>query len=792
MREKLVKLLVVSLIAFVFFYITNPIPITVYLVVFDLTLLAITVTYFKKVNHRFLWGVLACGVCVSVAYCLVRLLTDSISSYSLQNRSGAFYVVLFFTIALCLVMLVVNTIFTCLDKPANNDSKGVSYAKPSDIDEKEFIKERKYDLARLEEYLSFDNVVGINGQWGSGKTTIVKEFFSRHEEEVHCIKVDLLTCNEGELEIFLIDQLDKILERNHVYSSNSRKIKAAFSGQKYLETIRKFLWGDNDTKTTLLGNYVKDVEKLGKPIVVSIEDLDRLHDSKVIKELLDFTQRLSCDSIRIIYEYDADKLEKVGIDRDYLEKYIPYVVNLSPVSFSILLDFFAAKGQPIPRDDYRFLITEQYSEKYVDTLLGMHIGGSFDYKNPSVRSVEVFLNETKKYINKQELNPQENKRVIISFFFMKHLLNDIYDELVFQDDCLNEMKLESPYTHKRYTVQELFDEKRREKERIKNGQEAGDIAEELLGDGKEWSRESRIKELNKTKMILLMMMGYSLKTMDENTLKNRAIDDCTDLRKKTKMRYDRNYQETEQEKNNRYRNEKVSTLIRNLHANGLSEYTNEEAFAKDYIETVLYADNMKMAAKEFFHRAYYEDFAKRTGTVFKIGINYLVPLAKAVEVYTEKYIPVEKKKIVWELFLKYIYEVDEEKFRELSLDYISFCYHIELEEKSVYLRQIREFSRMKICGNLIGEKIYISFLEKYVYAGRRLGYYNFDYDNIFEYLNDQEERKAIGIRLITGTLEDVIQKIIETKEMRGVSSTEKMEIEAVEAFLRKNSEILKC
>ena len=50
--------------------------------------------------------------------------------------------------------------------------------------------ERKYDLERLLNYLNYFSIIGINGEWGSGKS-----FLTDYLKNFILIKIDLLSCN---------------------------------------------------------------------------------------------------------------------------------------------------------------------------------------------------------------------------------------------------------------------------------------------------------------------------------------------------------------------------------------------------------------------------------------------------------------------------------------------------------------------------------------------------------------------------------------------------------------------
>lgn len=111
------------------------------------------------------------------------------------------------------------------------------------------------------------------------------------------------------------------------------------------------------------------MKKLGKPVVVIVEDLDRVADGKVIRKILDLTERLSCDWIKVVMEYDVENLKKLGFDRKYIEKYIPYVVNLTEISLQSLLKVFWDTRKNFSK--FHFLYLDVFMSENICKCLGI-------------------------------------------------------------------------------------------------------------------------------------------------------------------------------------------------------------------------------------------------------------------------------------------------------------------------------------------------------------------------------------------------------------------------------------
>ena len=84
----------------------------------------------------------------------------------------------------------------------------------------ELFTERKYDLKRLIDYLNNFSIIGINGEWGSGKS-----FLTDHLEDFTLVKIDLLSCNIDEIQSVIINEIDKLLKNEGIFSPILSKIK---------------------------------------------------------------------------------------------------------------------------------------------------------------------------------------------------------------------------------------------------------------------------------------------------------------------------------------------------------------------------------------------------------------------------------------------------------------------------------------------------------------------------------------------------------------------------------------
>ena len=791
-RNSIVEALSVGTAGLLAFMVWKP-SLTMFLVIADLVLSIVIFAYYKSENAEFLRKVLLYNSILLLAYIGGRILSGDISSYDIAGRPLITYISLGIYGAINGLLVIGSIVFTKILENKQKKTKLVSDFTNSEIKISDgFFKRREYDLERLEDYITKSNTVGINGDWGTGKTKLTKEFKNRHEKNIYSLVVDVLTCNENELELFLISELEKLLSEHHIYSKNAKILKDIMSRQSILKEVRQFIWDDDDLKAKIIDRYKKDIQKLDRPVIVSIEDLDRLHNEKMIKKLLDFTNRMVCPEIRIIYEYDSVRLKKCGVDREYIEKYIPYVVNLSPIPFHEVVKCFE-KELGIDPKEYDFLTAAIHPEKYIAEKLGMEVELRMEYYNPSLRKVKTFLEETLLYKNNENTNYnyEKNKNTIITFLFMRHFLPDIYDELEFNRDCPEEMKLVSPDTGKGYSILELLYNLNNNEESDGTGNVLTPEEIQRLFRGEADNDKALIQQKNRTKYVILDRMGYVFRYMYERQLREKEINNEQNIKFSKSKRYEEIYNEPSLRRQFEFKNDKISRLVKNLHSNGLSENTNDEENAKLFIKGVLNADNRKEAWENYYSKTYYGRYERDNSTIFKTGVSNDLELAKALSIYLDNTdeLSDDEKADIWIKLIEFrssaekTFVIDN---HSITTEYISFCNYIDTKSRKVFVEEIRFFNQMQVIGNLKIEKSYRAFLSKYFRGIRWHGYMESFYVNRIEFEDGYEEPISNILTYLKKLPEEIEEKM--KSEILGKTAIE--ELAELKKFAEKNVEIL--
>ena len=783
-RNCITSLLMVGTLAFATFIVSRP-SLSVFFVIYDFLLGAIMSTYYKCENYKFLKRVLIFSLFIVAVYFLARVTMRDIVSYEILGRSWMTYIS--FTIYVTIVILLLVGIYN-FPKNLKTKNNHIDYTSTDSKIHDWFFKRREYDLKRLESYMTKSEIVGINGGWGTGKTVLTQEFKNRHKDEIYSITVDILTCNENELELFLTGEIEKLLIEHHIYSRNAKLLKDIMSQQSLMKELRQLIWENDDSKVITIDAYKEDIKKLDRPVIISIEDLDRLCDEKIIKKLLDFTNRMVCPEVRFIYEYDSERLKKCGIDRDYIEKYVPYVVNLSPISFDDAVKYYE-KELGIDSKDYHFLTNPVYSEQFIVKNFGMNYEMKMEYFNSSLRKVKTFLEESKLYKNNQNVNYNynKNKKTIITFLFMKHFWSDIYEELDFKSGCLTEMKFVSPDTGNSYNMLELLEGLNNEKITPK------EVQEMFRGESDNDKDKAEIQARNRIKYVMLCCSGYVFRPMYEKYLRKKEINEEHSISFGKSKRYDENYNAPLYRLRAEFNNDKIDRLINNLHAKGLSENTNYEENAKIFIDDVLYADDLNEALGKFLSYTYQSNYDRDNNTIFKYGIDTDLELAKALELhmyYTDE-ISDEKKEDIWIKFLNFRnneYKLQVNNSNAISVEYISFCKHIDISYRQVFIRQIQCFNEMEIVGNLGKEKIYIEFLKMYFQRMIWHGYIDYEHWDRIEWI----EAYSDSIDYIKKYLKEFSEEVDKMIANDLLGKTAVDELSDIKRFAEKNIEILEC
>ncbi len=149
---------------------------------------------------------------------------------------------------------------------------------------------------------------------------------------------------------------------------------------------------------------------------------------QIIKNIFSISEKISRDTnnIKILYQYDEKNLLDIGFKNDYLEKYMPYKINLTRLNFfevlKFVLDQMKIEENILKFKDFEFLKYSQQIGNFniLYECFKIENNSTINIQNYSIRKVEHFFNEIIFYLDKN--NSCENdseKQIIIVFFYSK-------------------------------------------------------------------------------------------------------------------------------------------------------------------------------------------------------------------------------------------------------------------------------------------------------------------------------------------------------------------------------------
>jgi len=736
MRHTLTKAIASMIISIIVFYPLNP-KFIIYLLVM-VCIWAILLTNFKlKKNSQFFFS----AFILSITNLIGLVISKQFIHHTLHKD---WLNIVLFILYVSVLIVIFGLCIYYVKKQLNNQ-----------VDDITLFTRRRYDLERIKKYIETEEVLGINGIWGSGKSFLVTQLKKRlHDSGKYIfIDVDLLSCNLDELQTILLNEMEKALYEHRIVPTHSSRLNRILNNNAIYRYVHLLMMHDDMSYSKALTRFIQEIDLLDKTIVIVYEDIDRISNIDIVKKIFSISEKLASKNIKIIYQYEESNLRKLGLERGYLEKYIPFIVNLTPIEFIEIVESIFQDQEIdlniLKLEDLNYLTMSTHTNYYFEKALEINLPVSLQMDYVAIRKVKNFIKELVIILNENKLY-YENKREVINFYFIKHFFTTIYDQFNPGEGLLETIKFENE--DKQHTILELIAMR---KIKRKNNVEKGLSSEQLkiLFEMKE----------NKEKLYILNLFEYDLEI--EETNKN----------------YKDIVSESEQHITKKASNEKKDRLIWNLLFNGKSEYTNYETAANKLIAEVLSKpkDEQKKAYKVFADEMYHGIHEKKDNkTIFRIGIPSFISLAQALRVsnITEEN---------WKQFISFYFEYTKKDVIDLELIHIlNYC---NLNSRAVYLDILKRFNALKTIGNMNFENSYKHFLKNYLGALTSLGYVNTSElwmldvpDEVAIEANHMEEAIMLIARNITNIRDLVVIEMIKT------------ELDTITAFIDKNLEIIKC
>lgn len=622
--------------------------------------------------------------------------------------------------------------------------KSVYYTSNINLENAEdLFVERKYDLERLLNYLNNFSIIGINGEWGSGKSFLID-----HLKNFILIKIDLLSCNIDEIQTVILNELDKLLKNQGIFSPFSPKLKKILQQGKLFENISQLFVKNDISYSEAITGLRNNLRSINKPVVIVYEDLDRVENTTVIKQILDISEKITGNNIKILYQFSETNLLDKGIERTYLEKYIPFILNLTDIPFENTLSYVLKqeiyKDSLLNEEDFKFLYLPVYLPHFnnFNNLNRPLTSIKFELKNVTIRKTQLFLNELNQVINEKEIY-KKNKRVVILFFLLKHFYYEAYKKISSGESLLDTFSF--LYQDKNDTILNW----------VAYCHNEGINILDLIAT-----------EDNKLSAFIISIFKYNC---DIETIGDNFEDFINESRNNIK---------------NKNLNEEKDRIIWSLIANGKSEYTDCEKFINRFYSEVIdtpkteWIKNFNKLWDDLYNKKYKNMEKRDNYSIFRLGISSMVSLFQANYV-------IGRTSSQWiELIdFYFLYNKNLDSIAPELIECLCYC---ELSDRNSYLYIINKFNNLKIVKNLNLHKSYKRFLLVYLSPLSQLGFC--DTHDIWD-LKDKS-KECIDIKTIERNVFLPLRKKLEDLHKNIPMKIIQNDIEILIKFLNKNMELI--
>ena len=349
------------------------------------------------------------------------------------------------------LLFIINIIF-----------KFTSLRRENQEEKEEIYLERKDDADYIIDFIQNDKnknifTLGIDSEYVAGKTFLVEKTLEKlNPNKYEIIKIRCLLLEREEVYYYIIEEIKKILARNLIFISNLKKFHKSILkifDNKFLGGISNLF--SYNSITDDIDNLKDTIKKLNKNIVIIFDDIDRTNDVEKIEKILSFISDFSSKNIKSIVLFSSDNLKKLDerFNRDYLEKYIPLIREITKISFIKLLndEIYFQKEElnkiDLKEEDFKFLYIieklyysvyfnnsekEEKEFKFINDLNYLLNISDVTIKNKKItpRLIKNFIEETIELFKNKSLSKKLEKRILIAYVFLKNFFyEEFYEKL---------------------------------------------------------------------------------------------------------------------------------------------------------------------------------------------------------------------------------------------------------------------------------------------------------------------------------------------------------------------------
>lgn len=128
----------------------------------------------------------------------------------------------------------------------------------------------------------------MDAPWGDGKSFLVNMIYQDEamKKRFTFIQIDLLTCDLNEIESILLGEIERVLQKNGIYSFHGRKTGKLFKDFSLSNVFYNVLQEEGEGVSSTFIGFEKDVRRLDKDILIVFEDIDRIKDPDIVRKIL--------------------------------------------------------------------------------------------------------------------------------------------------------------------------------------------------------------------------------------------------------------------------------------------------------------------------------------------------------------------------------------------------------------------------------------------------------------------------------------------------------------------------
>lgn len=609
--------------------------------------------------------------------------------------------------------------------------------------------ERAYDLQRLRSFLdSGAPLIGVNALWGDGKTFMIDHLCAMDQvrSQYEIIRVNVLAGHEDEIELALMNEFDHIFRRNRIFSVASKQMLKFLESNDILKQFQWLLIRETQSVSSTFLNVLSDLEKLDKKVLVIVDDIERLGDEALIRKVFALMESISSKKVQIVYLFN--NLMLAGFDRDYLEKYIPCYMNLTPIRFRSIVhalwDELEMDATLMKCKDTGYMAELPNIDPTIMDILELDwAGGShpFRLENITVRRVRVFMEEFRDLVESWSKSGETifsefseiHRELLLKCLFIKHFLHKDYEQIKIATDLVDSFLFRlsedakallaeyDPQVPDQVTLHYLFNIRRR-MDRREDVQRFMTLV--LKDDG------------NYNRLLALAMLGFDYRDVLRDIRRQRpakaADASVQDMNRRDQytLRQEQIGNEDISDIERNRNNERINRVMWNLVANGSSEWANLDAYAKHFQRTVLAAapGDQQKAWEQFASDAWNEDIYKNNTTQQRLAVDPYLPLFQGFRI-------INTDAGQWMKLLDFYFQQENE--RGISPEMLQNLNYVDMTDHRVYISVLKHFIQCRIIGNLNSEPCMYRFLTQTLRMVFSLGYTRSSMFHSLWYLADE-------------------------------------------------------